>query len=333
MVKIRRLLALAALVSLCVPAALYAQAQLQVQNQNQVQAQVQAQPQREAQSMNLATGAPPSTIGFGDVLDVEVFDTPQLSMSGVRVDRNGDINLPVLGMVHVAGLNAVEAAVQIEAALRKQGLMLAPHVTVSVLEYAAQGATILGQVNAPGVYPTRGNHRLMDMIALAGGLKPMAGKVVSIIHRDDPHHPVRIILASNAKALSWQRNPDIEPGDTVVVGRAGVIYILGAVGKPGAFMINNNEPLSLMQVISLAGGWKENASLSGARLIRKVPGGHEELKLDLKHVLRGKQADIRVRDGDILYVPSSLGKTLGYRGMEAAITAAQAMVYVGPEYY
>lgn len=331
MTKISGWLMFALLWPLCALAATPVQAQYQTRSQ--VQAQVQAQPRPEAGAINLATGAPPSIIDLGDVLDVEVFGTPQLSMPSVRVGQSGDVNLPVLGMVHVAGLNAVEAAVRIEDALRKQGLMLAPHVTVSILEYAAQGATILGQVARPGVYPTRGEHRLLDMIALAGGLAPTAGKVVSIVHRDDPHHPVRIILASGAHDISSQRNPDIEPGDTVVVERAGVVYILGDVGRPGAYMVDNNEPLSLMEAISLAGGWQQNASLSGARLIRKVPGGHEELKLDLKHVLRGKQADIRMRNGDILYVPSSLGKTLGYEGMQSAMNAAQALVYVGPQYY
>lgn len=333
MTKIRGWFVFALLLPLCVPAALLAQSELQPQNQNQVQSQGQTQPRREVGPANLATGVPPSTIGFGDVLDVEVFGTPQLSMPSARVDSSGDVNLPVIGMVHVAGFNAVGAAVHIEDALRKQGLMLAPHVTVSVLEFAAEGATVLGQVNAPGVYPTRGEHRLLDMIAFAGGLRPTAGKVVSIIHRDDPRHPVRIILASSTKYLSSQRNPDIEPGDTVIVGRAGVIYILGDVGRPGAYMINNNEPISLMQAISLAGGWRPNASLSGALLIRKVPGGHKELKLDLKHIVRGKQADVRVRNDDILYVPSSFGKTLATQGMQSIMTTAQALVYVGPEYY
>ncbi|MGB7189808.1 MAG: hypothetical protein WBD10_06705, partial [Acidobacteriaceae bacterium] len=103
------------------------------------------------------------------------------------------------------------------------------------------------------------------------------------------------------------------------------IYILGDVGKPGGFLIDNNEHISLIQALTLAGGWKREAALSQARLIRKVPQGHEELKLDLKHVIKGKQADVKVEDGDILYIPSSLGKTIAYRGMEAVITAAQSV--------
>jgi polysaccharide biosynthesis/export protein len=272
--------------------------------------------------------APKILIGPGDVLDVQVFDTPELSMEAVRVGQNGQVGLPVLGLVKVAGLNTVEAARRIETDLRSRGIMLDPHVTVSVVEYATQGATLLGEVRTPGVYPTFGGRRLLDMIALAGGLAPTAGKIVTIAHRNEPSHPETITLVPNAQALGAQQNPVILPGDTVVVGRAGIVYILGAVNRAGGYLIDNNEHVSLMQALTLAGGWDKAAALSKARLIRKVPEGHKELMLDLKRVLNGKQADIAVENGDILYLPMSLGKTLEYEGMQAAITAAQtAVVY------
>jgi polysaccharide export outer membrane protein len=88
-----------------------------------------------------------------------------------------------------------------------------------------------------------------------------------------------------------------------------------------------------MQALTLAGGWNKEAALSKAVLIRKIPQGHKELDLDLKRILKGKQADVMVEDGDILYVPTSLGKTLAYRGMEAVIAAAQtAVVYTSFSY-
>jgi polysaccharide biosynthesis/export protein len=282
--------------------------------------------QTKAQGMPPATEAPKIAIGPGDILDVEVFDTPELSMQAARVSQSGQVNLPVLGLVEVAGLNQNQAARRIESALRAHGIMLDPHVTVSVVESASQGVTLLGEVKSPGVYPVYGGRRLLDLIALAGGLTPTAGKIVIIAHRDDPHHPVAVRLVPNAMALGSQQNPVILPGDTVEVGKAGIIYILGAVGKPGGYLIDNNEHISLMQALTLAGGWQKEAALSKAMLIRKVPQGHKELMLDLKHVLNGQQADVNVKNGDILYVPTSLGKSLAYRGVEAAIAAAQAAV-------
>ncbi|MGH9586754.1 MAG: polysaccharide biosynthesis/export family protein [Acidobacteriaceae bacterium] len=267
-------------------------------------------------------------IGPGDILDVEVFDTPELSLATAHVSNDGTVTLPVLGVVNVSGLNTSQAARKIESALRTRGIMLQPHVTVAILENSVQSASLLGEVKSPGVYSTVGGRRLLDLIAMAGGLTAGAGKIVTIAHRDDPTRPLTIHLVANAEDLGSQRNPVIEPGDTVMVGRAGIVYILGAVNKPGGFLIDNNEHISLMQALTLAGGWDKAAALSKARLIRKVPGGHEEVDLDLKHVLYGKQADVKVENGDILYLPMSLGKTLAYRGMEAAIAAAQtAVVY------
>lgn len=269
-----------------------------------------------------------AAIGPGDVLDVEVFDTPELSSATAHVANDGTVTLPVLGALTVEGLNVNQAARKIESALRGRGIMLQPHVTVTILENTTQNATLLGEVKTPGVYSTIGGRRLLDLIALAGGLTPGAGKVVTIAHRDDPTHPLTIRLVPTAEDLGSQKNPVIRPGDTVMVGRAGVIYILGDVKKPGGFLIDNGEHISLMQALTLAGGWNQEAALSKAKLIRKEPQGHAEMGLDLKHVLKGEQADIKVENGDILYVPSSLGKTLAYRGMEAVIAAAQtAVVY------
>lgn len=273
--------------------------------------------------------APRIVIGPGDVLNIQVFDTPELSIEAARVSQGGQVTLPVLGIVDIAGLNAIEAAQRIENELRTRGIMVDPHVTVSVVEYSTQGATLLGEVRGPGVYPTFGGRRLLDMIALAGGLAPSAGKLVTIAHRSDPQHPEMIILVPNAQSLGAQSNPIILPGDTVMVGKAGIVYVLGAVGRPGGYLIDNNEHISLMQALTLAGGWDKAAALSKSRLIRKVPEGHKELILDLKRVLNGRQADLSLLDGDILFVPMSLGKTIGYEGLQAAVSGAQsAAVYV-----
>jgi polysaccharide export outer membrane protein len=277
-----------------------------------------------------STETPKAAIGAGDAVSVQIFDTPELSVDSARVNENGEISLPVLGTVKVAGLNQAEAARRIESELKIRGVMLEPHVMVSIVDFAGQNATLMGEVRAPGVYPTLGGRRLLEMLALAGGVAPTAGKIVTIAHRNNPDHPDTVHLVSNAQALGEQENPVILPGDTVVVARAGIVYILGDVLKPGGYLIDNNEHISLLDALTLAGGWQKEAALSKSRLIRKVPEGRKELQLDLKHVLRGQQADVFIENGDILYVPASLGKTLAYRGLEAVVAAAQtAVVYAG----
>jgi len=236
------------------------------------------------------------------------------------VTQDGFANLPVVGRVELGGLSADRAARRIEGELRGRNLLLEPHVTVFIVEYASQGATLSGEVRQPGIYPTLGKRRLLDMLALAGGLSATAGKTASILHRDDPGHPEQIALQGTPAHLAAQRNPVIGPGDTVVVAKAGVVYVVGDVGKAGGFLVDNNEPLSTAQALALAGGANRTAALSKTRLIRKTEGGREERTLDLAKLLKGEQADMQLRDGDILWVPSSQFKTFGYRGIEAAIS-------------
>lgn len=270
----------------------------------------------------LSDQPPQISVGPGDMLLIDVFDTPELSGSS-RVNQQGYINLTVLGNIHVAGMTASEAAHAIEAALKEHEIMNDPHVTVSISEYATQGATVSGEVHTPGLYPTLGRRRLLELIAMAGGVTQSAGRTATIIHRDDQQHPVNITLVPNNARLQEQDNPVILPGDTVIVDRAGIIYILGAVNKPGGYLVDNNDQLSLLQAVSLAGGWLQYASLRGAMLVRKVPEGREEVKVDLKHVTYGKQADIKVRNGDILFVPSSVGKIMLYQGIQEVVVGAE----------
>jgi polysaccharide export outer membrane protein len=269
--------------------------------------------------------SPSIDIGPGDLLDIEVFDTPELS-THVRVTQDGFANLPVIGRIELSGLNADQAARSIEDEFRRRNLLLEPHVTVFITEYASQGATVSGEVRQPGIYPTLGKRRLLDMLAIAGGLSATAGKTASIIHRDDPEHPQNIALQANPDHLGAQLNPEIYPGDTIVVAKAGVVYIVGDVAKAGGFLVDNNEPLSTAQAISLAGGPNRTASLSRTRLIRKVDGGRQEYVIDLAKLLKGEQADLPLKDGDIIWVPSSQLKTFGYRGIEAAIAITTGLV-------
>jgi polysaccharide export outer membrane protein len=268
--------------------------------------------------MRAQDAAPLIQIGAGDLLNVIVFETPELSTS-VRVNQDGVANLPVLGAVELAGLNANDASRVLERAYKSHGLLLDPHVSVFIAEYASQGASVLGEVRAPGVYPTLGSRRLMDMLSLAGGVAPTAGKVASIIHQGDPTHPVQIALQPTPAAMHAQENPVIEPGDTIVVAKSGVVYVIGDVLRPGGILVDNNERLSVIEALSLAGGMNKTAALSKTKIVRKLPTGREEVDLDLKHILYGKQADVLISDGDILFVPSSVGKTFLYRGIEAAI--------------
>ena len=258
-------------------------------------------------------------IASGDLLELTVFDTPEFS-GKLRVSETGDVLIPVAGSVHVAGLTAMEAAGAIEQRFRELDVLKAPHASIFLLEYATQGVTVSGEVRAPGIYPLLGSHNLLDLIAAAGGATTNAGHVIVISHRDGKSDPV--FAQFDPKSGTVKNDVDIRPGDTVSVSRSGVVYVIGDVARPGGYLIENNGHLTVLQAVALAQGSNRTASLKHTRLIRKTEVGREEYAINLKLMLQNKLPDLTLSDGDILYVPSSQGKYLGYRGIEAAVQVA-----------
>ena len=266
-------------------------------------------------------------ISAGDLLDLNVFDTPELSTK-LRVDEHGNVSLPLAGVLTVSGMTAEQAGLAIEAQLRKTDILKEPHVSVTVLEYATQGITVVGEVKNPGVYPLLGSHGLLDLISAAGGVTPNAGKAVTITHRADPDHPV-VVKVESKPGSTAALNVDISPGDTIMVSHAGIVYVVGDVGKPGGFLIENNDRLTVLQAVALAQGTNKTAALNKAKLIRKTETGREEMSVPLKKILSNDAADEALADGDILFVPTSQAKNAAYRGMEAALQMATGVVVYG----
>ncbi len=276
------------------------------------------------------TPAPPSLpISYGDLVEVSVFDSPELSGS-FRVNQNGEVVLPVGGAVQVKGLTAADAGTAVAAALRQRGIVLDPHVTVMIVEYQSQGVTVTGEVRAPGVYPLLTNRTVSDMIAIAGGLNENAGKIASVFHRGNPSdvRQVRLNVSVQTPASIAESNFELLPGDTISVSRSGVIYIIGDVGRPGGFLVEHNDRLSVLQALALASGANQTASLSKSQLIRKTESGRLQYQLDLKKILHGGGSDPLLADGDILYVPVSYKKIYSLRAIEAMIgLGTQTLIY------
>ena len=202
-----------------------------------------------------------------------------------------------------------------------------PHVTVFITEYATQGVTVAGEVKSPGIYPLLGSHGLVDILTAAGGVTGTAGRMVSVTHKSDPAHPEMIRLASKPGEII--ANVDIQPGDTVVVSKAGVCYVVGDVAKAGGFLIEGNDRLTVLEIMALAGGTTRTSAKDKARLIRKTPNGREEMPIPLKAMMNGKVKDMAVEDGDILFVPSSAGKNVLYRGTDSAVAIATGFALAG----
>lgn len=282
--------------------------------------------------MSSSALAMPAPIGPGDFLEISEAHTPEFRKA-VRVSEAGTVVLILVGEVKIGGMDERAAAHAIEAALVEHGMLLHPQVTVLVTAYAGQDVSVLGEVTRPGVYTYTVHHRLLDLISAASGLGPNAGRLVMVTHRDDPDKMLPVALDPDGVESAAGHNPELLPGDIVQVSRAGLVYVVGDVIRPGAFPVDPVQGVTLVQAISLAWGPSQNAALSKALLIREQPGGRTVTTLDLKRMLRGLDPDLPIHDRDIVFVPDSTAKNLWNRSMESVVqSAAGVSIYAAMVY-
>ena len=260
-------------------------------------------------------------LGGGDLIEVSVYNVPELATKA-RVGNSGDVYLPLIDYVHVGDLTVEEAQSLIEKRLTDGGFVRNPHVTIFVDEANSQGVTVLGDVNKPGIYPDLGDHKLYEIISEAGGFMQTAGRKVSIIRHGEPQ-PIHVTLPRNL-ADDLTGNVEIQPGDTVTVPRAPIIYVVGDVGRPSGLLLDSGS-LTVLQALALAGGTNRTAKMGGVRIIRKGPSGMTETHVPLKKMLEAKAPDMPLLADDILFVPVSGGRVLAARTLEAAMSAATAV--------
>jgi len=215
------------------------------------------------------TGPSPK-LGVGDLLEVSVYNVPELTTKS-RLGTNGDVYLPLIDYVHLAGLTVEEAQALIEKRLSDGGFVKNPHVTLNVDQSASQGISLLGEVARPGVYPVIGEPRLFDVISTAGGFTTSAGQSITVTHRNQSDKPVTVPL-SRKLADNPISNIAVSPGDTILVHKADVVYVVGEVGRPSGFLLDSDN-LAVLKALALAGGTPRLAKMNGVKSIRKGPEG------------------------------------------------------------
>jgi polysaccharide export outer membrane protein len=272
-------------------------------------------------AQDAAPDEPRVRIGPGDLLEMSVFDVPELGQV-VRVNDLGDASFNLIGRLHVAGLTTDQARVLIARKLRDANYVLDPQVSVLIREYNTQGVSVLGEVKRPGVYSVLGSQSLLDVIAAAGGTTPFAGPEVTV-KRSADGTTLTVRLSKDAQA-SLDSDVQLHPGDKVVIPRAGLVYVIGDVGRPGGFIMENDGKLTLLQALAMAGGNNHTASLSHAKLIRKRGSGYADVPLPLKKIIEGAEPDVQLQTEDILYIPSSVVKSMFSRTVPSIVSSASA---------
>jgi polysaccharide export outer membrane protein len=261
-------------------------------------------------------------ISPGDTLDITVFGAADLSQK-VRVTNKGEIYLPLVNYVHVGGQELQEAQANVESALKKGNFMVSPHVTIAVAEYAS-GVVLMGEVVKPGIYPvTAATSKLLDLLTEAGGTTPSAGQMVTITHQGNTQQQVVFLSHDPTKAMD--ADVPVSQGDTIMVSKAGTIFVVGEVVQPSAFLMESRSGYTALKALAMAHGATRLAKLSQAKIIRQTPTGVEEIPVPLDKIVQSKAPDTELIADDILMVPTSHGKIVAAQ----AISMAQSIAVFG----
>jgi polysaccharide export outer membrane protein len=264
-------------------------------------------------------------IGPGDMVHVQVFDTPELE-EHARVTDAGELPLILGGNVKVAALTPEGAARAIEKVLLNGHYLLHPQVLVTVDEFVTQKVSVMGEVKAPGAYPINTPRSVLDVLTMAGGLTDLADRKI-VIERHGTGEKVAYYF-SNEPGVAIDTSVRVDPGDEVVVPRAGIVYVLGDVARPGGYTMTNNEArISVLELVARAGGTNHSAVPSHAKLIRKSGGGYVETPLPLSAMQKGKRADMQLQPADIVYVPFSYMRNFTLQASGIAASVGSAAVY------
>lgn len=332
------------------------------------------------------------TIGAGDLLDISVFDVPELTRE-VRVNQSGTISMPLVPTrLHIEGLTDVQAQQEIADVLQANGLVSHPEVSVTVKEHRSRPITVVGAVAHPMVYEADNSVTLLEVLADAGGIANDAGDTIIVTRPraavfipipnpqpiaepapgagtpsttpPDPTEatptasekdkaaqdqagapfpsaaqlsptPTGASQAENKSATAasniitinlnellesgdMRNNIALQAGDVVTVPHAGIVYVLGAVNRPGGFVLSNDRgELTTLKILALAGGLTRTAKVDHAVIIRKDNQGKQtETEVDLKKVIHRQAEDLQMRASDILYVPDSVTKQVLYQALQ-----------------
>ena len=297
-------------------------------------------------------------IGPEDLLELSILDAPDMSRT-LRVTGSGEISIPLLGVVKAADLTPVELEIVLQELLRHI-YMKDPHVGVFVRELQSHPVSVVGAVKKPGVFQIRGAKTVLEMLSMAEGLAEDAGDTVYVMHGAGLEEPALLAAENtepgkittpppsegsnsagtpprmqtreiNLKELLESADPRnnavVYPGDIVKVARAGIIYVVGEVKKPGGFVLRTNENISVLQAIALGEGLTRTAATSKARIIRtKESGKRTEIPVDLGQVLSGRASDPLLHPKDILFVPNSGARSTLYRVGDAALSIVSGVI-------
>ncbi len=250
-------------------------------------------------------------LGAGDILELTVFQVEDLNKK-VRVNGRGEIILPLLGTIDVQGKTLTEVESIIVAKLAADYLQ-DPQVSLFVEEYRSQQITVMGAVLKPDVYSVRQSRSIFEMLSLAGGLSPTASDTIRVNTTQTDSETGKTskqnlllsvkALLEGGEAASFMR---LRGGDSILVPKAGVIFVEGAVDKPGSYKMEGDT--NVLKAIAMAGGIPWSGKQGKVQVIRSIGGTPQAIDINLTKVREQQSDDVTLQDGDIVVVSFSSSK-------------------------
>lgn len=232
-------------------------------------------------------------LGPGDLLRITVFDHDEL-FADARVSQSGNITYPLLGEVKVGGLSTRDAELMLARRLTSGGFVKQPQVSILITEYQSQKVSVMGQVAKPGPYPVADSKKVLDVLALAGGvLNDTAAEEATLMRQDGSRAQIDLHKLFDGDP---SMNLPVQNGDTVYIQRAPQFFVYGEVQKPGAYKLLRN--MNVAQAISTGGGLTTRGTERGA-IVKRMDDKGKERKYSVK------SSDMLQAD-DVLVIKESL---------------------------
>jgi polysaccharide export outer membrane protein len=281
------------------------------------------------------------SIGPNDIVGVSIAESAEWS-GKYRVSEAGELLLPELSEpLHAGGKTAAQLAQDVKKALIDAKLFRNPTVNVYVDEFHSRNVTVLGAVSKPGIYALQKRTTVLEAVSMAGGLLPNAGNTITLLQkRQDPGggesaaKPVKLVLSKLVAGTDPAFASEVHEGDVLTVASAEVVYVVGAVVKPGGFAYpDQSAGMTVLQALALAEGTNSVAAKGRAVLVRRSQdASRQDIPVDLGKLLSGKTEDVSMQANDILFVPTSGAKQTLHAAGEVAMAAVNGVATYGIGY-
>jgi len=266
------------------------------------------------------TVRPNYVLGPNDQILIRAPEAEEIDNRPFRIDGDGNVNLPLVGHIHAAGMTLQEMEADLVKRLREY--IREPQVFVTVVQFRSEPVFFVGLFVRPGIYPLQGNRTLMEMLSSVGGLMQNADRYITvtrhaeygpiplpdaIVDSEKKVSTVEINLGSLRQNMNPAENILLQPYDVVSVGRAEPVYVNGEVLRVGGIELGERDNIPILQALTQSGGFTRDAKKNKVRILRQIEGTTRRalIEVNVADLLEGKGFDVPLQPGDIVYIPRS----------------------------